>query len=172
MKVYIAGLIDKSLRPVNSKLQKKLISDCQKALHVNSKAVSSQELNTFLVISAEKDIIPDQKVIQEVETGCLFNSFKKYYTENESKLQRQLNTDQELRETSKIVKDFIKEVDSTLEEHFDSQLKKIIKNLPANYREIQIKSYVTLWDFVENQQYPLFPFRIWLLCLHRSNRQK
>jgi putative ABC transport system ATP-binding protein len=156
MKVYTAGLIDKALRPVNSKLQKKLISDCQKTLHVSSKAVSSQELNTFLVMSAEKDIIPDQKVIQEVETGCLFNSFKKYYTQNESKLQRQLSTDQELRETSKIVKDFIKEVDPTLEEHFDSQLKKIIKNLPANYREIQIKSYIALWDFVENQQYRFF----------------
>ena len=156
MKVYIAGLIDKSLRSVNSKLQKKLVSDYQKTLHVNSKAISSQELNTFLVLSAERDIITDQKLIQEVETGCLFSQFKKYYTENESMLQRQLKTDQELRETSKIIKDFIKEVDSNLEKHFDSQLKKIIKNLPANYREIQIKSYVTLWDFVENQQYRFF----------------
>jgi putative ABC transport system ATP-binding protein len=156
MKVYAAGLIDKSLRPINAKLQKKLVSDCRKTLHVSSKAMSSQELNSFIVLSGEKNIVPDQKVIEEVETGCLYNRFRKYYADNESMLQRQLKTDQELRETSKIVKDFIKEVDPNLVKHFDSQLKKIIKKLPTSYREIQLKSYVTLWDFVENQQYRFF----------------
>ncbi len=156
MKVYAAGLIDKSLRPINAKLQKKLVSDCRKTLHVSSKAMSSQELNSFMLLSGEKDIAPDHKVVEEVEKGCLYNQFRKYYADNESMLQRQLKTDQELRETSKIVKDFIKEVDPNLVKHFDSQLKKIIKKLPASYREIQLKSYVTLWDFVENQQYRFF----------------
>jgi len=156
MKVYAAGLIDKSLRSLNAKLQKKLVSDCRKILHTPGKAMSSQELNSFIVLSGEKNIVPDQKVIEEIETGRLYNRFRKYYTDNKSRLQRQLKTDQELRETSKIVKDFIKEVDPNLVKHFDSQLKKIIKELPASYREIQLKSYVTLWDFVENQQYRFF----------------
>lgn len=156
MKVYTAGLIEKSLRPFNSKLQKKIISDSRKTLNIKNKAINCQELNTFLVLSAEKNTILNQKVIQEMETGRIFNHFKKYYIENESTLQRQLKIDQELRETSKIVKDFIKEVDPTLEKHFDTQLKKIIKYLPESYKEIQIKSYVTLWDFIEHQQYRFF----------------
>jgi len=156
MKVYAAGLIDKSLRPINAKLQKKLFSDCKKTLHVSGKAMSSQELNSFIVLSAEKGRVPDQKVVQEIETGRLYNNFKKYCEENESRLHQQLKNDQELRETSKIVKDFIKEVNPNLVKNFDSQLKKIIKQLPASYREIQLKSYVTLWDFAENQRYRFF----------------
>ena len=156
MKVYAAGLIDKSLRPINAKLQKKLVADCRKTLHVPSKAMSNQELNSFIVLSAEKNSIPNHKVIAELETGSLYNSFKKYYAKNESMLQQQLKTDQELRETSKIVKDFVKEVEPNLIKSFDKQLKKLMKKLPNSYREIQLKSYVALWDFEENQQYRFF----------------
>jgi putative ABC transport system ATP-binding protein len=156
MKVYAAGLIDKSLRAINAKLQKKLVSDCRKTLHASRKAMSSQELNSFIVLSGEKNGVPDQKVIEELETGRLYDRFSKYYTDNESRLHQQLKADQELRETSKIVKDFIKEVDPNLVKHFDSQLKKIIKELPASYRKIQLKSYVALWDFAETQQFRFF----------------
>ncbi|MGW8289461.1 MAG: hypothetical protein ACWGNP_04235, partial [Candidatus Bathyarchaeia archaeon] len=156
MKVYAAGLIDKSQRATNAKLQKKLAADCKKALHAPRKAMFSQELNSFIVLSGEKSRVPDQKIIDAVETGRVYNNFRKYYSTNESRLHQQLKTDQELRETSKIVKDFIKEVDSNLATHFDSQLKKIIKELPASYRKIQMQSYVTLWDFAENQQYRFF----------------
>ncbi len=156
MKVYTAGLIDKSLRLINAKLQKKMVSDLRKTLHVPGKALSSQELNSFIVLFGEKDVVPDHRVVEEVEKGCLYDRFRKYHADNESRLQRQLKTDQELLETSKIVKDFIKEVDPNLVKHFNSQLKKIIKKLPTSYREIQLKSYVALWDFVECQQYRLF----------------
>jgi putative ABC transport system ATP-binding protein len=156
MRVYTAGLIDKSLRSTNAKLQKKLVSDCRKILRVPSKAISSQELNSFIVLSGEKDGVLDQKAVKKIENGSLYNRFRKYYADNESRLQQQLKNNQELRETSKIVKDFIKEVDPNLVKHFDSQLKKMIKELPTSYREIQLKSYVTLWDFVENQQYRFF----------------
>jgi putative ABC transport system ATP-binding protein len=155
MRVYTAALIDKSQRPINAKLQKKLVSDCRKILRVSSKAMSSQELNSFIVLSGEKGVV-DQKAIKEIETGSLYSRFRKYYADNESRLQQHLRNNQELRETAKIVKDFIKEVDPNLVKLFDSQLKKIIKELPASYREIQLKSYVTLWDFVENQQYRFF----------------
>jgi putative ABC transport system ATP-binding protein len=156
MKVYAAALIDKSLRPANAKLQKNLVSDCRKILRVPSKAMSSQELNSFIVLSGEKSGDLKQKVIEQIETGGLYKRFRRYYADNESRLHKQLKNNQELRETSKIVKDFIKEVDPNLVKLFDSQLKKIIKELPASYREIQLKSYVALWDFVETQQYRFF----------------
>jgi putative ABC transport system ATP-binding protein len=156
VKVYASGLIDKSLRSTNAKLQKKLVSDCRRILHVPRKAMSSQELNSFIVLSAEKDCVLDQKVVDEIEKGRLYNRFRKYCSDNKARLQQQLKSNQELRETSQIVKDFIKEVDPNLVKHFDSQLKKIIKALPASYREIQLKSYVALWDFAEKQQYRFF----------------
>ena len=156
MKVYAAGLIDKSLRSTNAKLQKKLVSDCRKILRVPRKAMFSQELNSFIVLSGEKDGVLDAKVIEKIETGRLYKRFIKYYADNESRLQRQLRNDPELQETSKIVKDFIKEIDPNLVKHFNLQLKKIIKKLPTSYREIQMKSYVALWDFVEKQHYRFF----------------
>jgi putative ABC transport system ATP-binding protein len=156
MKVYAAGLIDKSLRAINAKLQKKLVSDCRRSLHTSRKSMFSQELNSFIVVSGEKNGIPDPKIMEAVEKGRPYKRFRKYYKTNESRLHEQLKTDQELRETSKIVKDFIKEVDPNLVKHFDSQLKKIIKELPTSYREIQLKSYVALWDFAESQQYRFF----------------
>jgi putative ABC transport system ATP-binding protein len=118
--------------------------------------MSSQELNSFIVLSGEKNDAVNQKVVEEIEKGSLYNLFRKYYADNKSRLQKQLKNDQELRETSNIVKDFIKEVDPNLVKHFDSQLKKIIKELPTSYREIQLKSYVALWDFAETQQYHFF----------------
>jgi len=156
MRVYAAALIDKSLRPANAKLQKNLVSDCRKILRVHSKAISSQELNSFMVLSGEKSGDLNQKIIEKIETGNLYNRFRRYYADNESRLHKQLKNNQELRETSKIVKDFIKEVDPNLVKLFDSQLKKMVKELPASYREIQMKSYVTLWDFVETKQYRFF----------------
>ncbi len=156
MKVYTAGLVDKSLRSTNAKLRKKMVSNCRKILHASSRAMFSQELNSFIVLAGEKNDSVKQKAVEEIEKGSLYKLFRKYCTDNQSRLQKQLKTDQELRETANIVKDFIKEVDPNLVKHFDAQLKKIIKELPATYREIQLKSYVALWDFVEKQEYRFF----------------
>jgi len=156
MQVYAAGLIDKTLRSINSKLQKKLVSECKKALHVSGKAMSSQELNAFIVFSGKKQNAVDQKVVESIETGQVYRQFKKYYTNNESRLRKHLKDDQELRETSKIIKDFIREIDPNLVKLFESQLKKIIKELPSSNRDIQLKSYVTVWDFPETQEYRFY----------------
>ena len=156
MRVYAAGLIDKSLKSTNAKLQKKLVSDCRKILRVSSKAMSSQELNSFIILSGEKSGVLDQKGIEEIETGKLYSRLRKYYADNQSRLQQHLRNNQELRETAKIVKEFIKEVDPNLVKLFNSQIKRIVKELPSSYREIQLKSYVALWDFVENQQYRFY----------------
>ena len=96
MQVYTAGLIDKSVRSINAKLQKKLVSECKKNLRVSNKAMSSQELNTFFVLSGKKEGTVDPKVIEAIETGSVYKQFKKYYVNNESKLQQQLKDDQEL----------------------------------------------------------------------------
>ena len=156
MRVYAAGLIDKSLRSINKKLQKKLVSNCRKTLHISSKAMSSQELNSFIVLSGESKAAAKQEAFNEIEKGRLYNVFRKYCANNRSRLKKQLNDNQELKETSNIVKEFIKEVDPNLVKHFDSQLKKMVKELPASYLEIQLHSYVALWDSVENQQYRFF----------------
>jgi putative ABC transport system ATP-binding protein len=156
MRVYAAGLIDKSTRSTNATLQKKLASDCRKILRVPRKTMYSQELNSFIILSGERKGVADQKAVQEIETGRLYDLFKKYYANDESSLQRQLRRDPEMHETARIVKDFIKEVDPNLIKLFDSQLEKIITELPASFREIQLKSYVALWDFVETQQYRFF----------------
>jgi len=156
MQVYAAGLIDKTLRPINAKLQKKLVSECKKALQVSGKAMSSQELNAFIVLSGKKESAVQQKIVDAVETGRVYRQFKKYYADNESRLRKNLKDDQELRETSKIIKDFIREIDPNLVKLFDSQLKKIIKELPSSHREIQLKSYVTVWDFAETKEYRFY----------------
>ena len=70
----------------------------------------------------------DQKVIAEIEIGSLYNRFRKYYADNESRLQQHLKNNQELREPSKIVKDFIKEVDPNLVKLFDSQQRRLSKS--------------------------------------------
>jgi putative ABC transport system ATP-binding protein len=156
MQVYAAGIIDKTLRPINAKLQKKLVSECKKALQASGKSMSSQERNAFIVLSGTKEGSVEQKVVESVETGRVYRQFKKYYADNESRLRQHLKDDQELRETSKIIKDFIKEIDPNLVKLFDSQLKKIIKELPSSNREIQLKSYVTVWDFNEIQEYRFY----------------
>ncbi|MEM2099268.1 MAG: ABC transporter ATP-binding protein [Candidatus Bathyarchaeia archaeon] len=156
MKVYVAALIDKSMRSSNVKLQKNLISDCRRLLHVPQEAVSIRELNSFVILSGEKSGFIDQKVIDEIERGSFYRVFRKYCMNNNDRIEKELKNDQELQETSDIVKDFIKEIDPNLVKHFDAQMKKILKELPANYLEVQVKSYIVLWDLDETKQYRIF----------------
>ena len=156
MKVYIAGLIDKKQSQTTQKLQKSLAAECRRILHVPRKAILSQELNTFVFVAIEKNNAPTSKAITEVESGCLFKCFEKYYRENEALLRKQLKNDQELRETSKIVKDFIKTVEPDLSKVFDEKLKLLYKNVPASYREVQQKSYISVWDLQETQSYRFY----------------
>ena len=92
MQVYVAGLIDKTLRPINAKLKKKLVSECKKVLHVSGKAMSSQELNAFIVLNGKKDGTVDQKVVGSVETGRVYRQFKKYYADGDFKEEKLVET--------------------------------------------------------------------------------
>jgi putative ABC transport system ATP-binding protein len=155
MKVYTAALIDKPLRSINNELRNQLTSDLKKYLQVRSNAVNNQELNTFILISGEKNGKGefDATLIDKIEKGTIQNRLTKYYNKNESRFRKYMRNKQELLETSQIVKDFIKEIESGLIKNFDSKLNKIQTDLPKSFCEVSTKSLVTLWDIEETHEY-------------------
>jgi len=152
MRIFTAGLIDKSSQSNNVTLQKRLLSHYRKTLGIPASAINSQELNTFILLSGQKDDgIIESKTIEKIEKRT-HDSFTKYHIRNKSKFEKELRNNQELRETSRIVKDFVKEVNPNLAKIFDSRLEKISKDIPNMHCEIQSRSIVTLWDIVENRK--------------------
>ena len=157
MKVFTAALIDKPLRLQNLSLREHIASDIQKALHVSKKDILSQELNSFIFISGYKQNGSyDPDLVEKIEKGKAFKRFSKYNKDNESRFRNYLKSNQELRETSQIVKNFIKEIESTLPKILDQKLKKINTELPKTFRELSMKSYVALWDFEETSEYRFY----------------
>ena len=126
VKVYTAALIDKPLRSINSNLRKKVTSELKKSLKIRGDAVTSQELNTFLLASGRngKGGFKPQ-LIDKIEKGAIQKSFTQYYNKNESRFRNYMKNNQELSETAQIVKDFVREIDSSLPKKFDQKLKKI-----------------------------------------------
>ncbi|MFX0124805.1 MAG: ABC transporter ATP-binding protein [Candidatus Hodarchaeota archaeon] len=157
MKVYTAALIDKPLRSLNSELRKNITSDLRKVLRARKGAVTSQELNTFIFVSGEKkNGTFSSNLIEKVEKGSIYKRFARYNKNNEARFRQHLKDNQELRETSQIVKNFIKEIDSSLPKKLDTQLKKINTDLPRIFCELSTKSFITLWDIEELQQYRFY----------------
>ena len=155
MEVYVAAMIDKSLRSSNAKLQKQLATELRKSLKTPRSAITTKELNTFIFLSGKKRLKEpfDTKVIEKIEKEGPHNLFAKYYGSNKSKMQKELRKKQELRETSEIVKDFIGAIDSGIAKTFEANLKKISEDLPSKCCEIQSRSYVALWDFEESHEH-------------------
>ncbi len=157
MKVYTAAFINKPLRSINLALREKVASDLKKALHTRKDAIASQELNSFIFVSGEKDNgTYNPSLIERIEKKTLYKRFEKYNKNNESRFRNYLQNNQELHETSQIVKNFIKEIDSNLPKKLDMQLKKINVDLPRIFCELSSKSFVTLWDIDETQQYRFY----------------
>ena len=157
MKVYTAALIDKPQRLQNLSLREKIASDLKKALNVSNKSVISQELNSFIFVSAKKQNGSyDPNLVSKIEKGKAFKRFSKYNKDNESRFRNYLKNNQELQETSQIVKNFIKEIESGLPKQLDKKLGKINIDLPKTFCELSMKSYVALWDFEENQEYRFY----------------
>jgi putative ABC transport system ATP-binding protein len=157
MKVYTAALIDKPLRSINADLRKDVASDLKKYLKVRRTAISTQELNTFLLVAGEKNGGTfDPTLIEKIEKGTIANRFRKYYNTNESRFRKYMKNNQELNETAQIVKNFIKEIDSKLPGKLDKELKRINTELPSTFCEVSSKSYITLWQIDENQTYRFF----------------
>ncbi|UCD96923.1 MAG: ABC transporter ATP-binding protein [Candidatus Bathyarchaeota archaeon] len=155
MKLYTASFIEKSQRPINATLAKQLISDYRRSLKIPRSAVSTYELNTFTILSAEKNgkEATDTKTLKKIEEGKPRQRLSKYYHDIRSRFRKYLKHNQELRETSRLVKHFLKEVDPNLARKFSARLEQIIKDLPLEYYEIYSRSHVILWDFKKNQKY-------------------
>ncbi|MFX0087179.1 MAG: ATP-binding cassette domain-containing protein [Candidatus Hodarchaeota archaeon] len=154
VKVYTAALINKPLRSINRNLQKKVTSDLRKSLKIQNNAVTSQELNTFLLASGRNGkggFYPE--LIDKIEKGSIQKRFSQYYNKNESKFRNYMRNNQELYETAQIVKDFIREIDSSLPKMFDQQLKKINSDLPKTFCQVSMKSFITAWDIEEQDEF-------------------
>ncbi|MFX1506625.1 MAG: ATP-binding cassette domain-containing protein [Promethearchaeota archaeon] len=157
MKVYTAALIDKPLRSVNNELRKNVASDLRKILRTRRGAVTSQELNTFIFVSGEKkNGTLSPSLIEKVEKGSIHKRFSSYNRRNEARFRQHLRDNQELRETSQIVKNFIREIDSSLPKKLDQHLKKINTDLPKIFCELSTKSFITLWDIEELQEFRFY----------------
>ena len=147
MKSYFSAFINKKVPFENAKLAKKLQNDLKKSLHIPSSRITSKEHNTFLFLGTAKTPKKPltQQKIKETENRLRIH-LNKYYLNNNSKLQKNLKNNQELKETAQIIKDFLKEIDSNLPKVFDFRLKKVISALPNEYLELQKKSLISLWS--------------------------
>ncbi len=157
MKIYTAALIDKPLRTLNAELRDNMASDLKKLLHVKKKSIASQELNSFIFLSGEKPngtLYPE--LVEKVEKGSLFKRYESYNKRNEKKFKRLLQNNQELKETSQIVKNFINEIDGSLKKRLDSELKILNTELPKVFCELSNKSFITLWDINEVNEYRFY----------------
>lgn len=155
MKAYFGALIDKTVSNQNSKLAEKLLKEIKK--NFNKSTVNRKEHNTFLFLRAEKSFEKpfELKTLEKTEDK-LYQLLKEYYLKNKTKLKKLLRDKQELKETSQIVKEFLKEVDPKLPKTFDLSFKKLLSDLPTQYFEIQEKSMTMMWDLNEINETRLF----------------
>ena len=88
------------------------------------------------------------KTLEKIEKN-LSRLLQDYYNKNKTKLKRLLKDKQELKETSQIVKEFLKVIDQKLPKTFELSLRKLLSDLPTQYFEIQEKSMAMIWDLNE-----------------------
>ncbi|MHA1976574.1 MAG: ABC transporter ATP-binding protein [Candidatus Hodarchaeales archaeon] len=155
MKVYLAGLIDKPLRTTNLELRNKIVSSLRASLHIRKSRTTSQELNSFIFVSADAEANGyfNPTFIEHLEKGPIYELFSDYNKNNESNFKRYLKNNQELKETSQIVKNFIREIDGSLPKKLDRKLKRVNTDLPRIFCELSKKSFITLWDIEELNEY-------------------
>ena len=155
MKAYFGALIDKT----DSKQNLKLADKIQKEIRKNFKksTVNKKEHNTFLFLRAENPLEKplELKTLEKTEEK-LHQLLKEYYLKNKIKLKKLVRDKQELKETSQIVKEFLKEVDPNLPKTFDLSFKKLLSDLPDQYFEIKEKSLTIIWDLNEINETRLF----------------
>ena len=151
MKAFFGAIIDKSLSKQNSQLADKIKNEFRK--NFRKAAVSKKEHNTFLFLRAEKSLekATEIETLEKIEKN-ICHLLKGYYNKNETKLKKLLKEKQELRETSQIVKEFLKEVDKKLPKVFELNLRKLLSDLPNQYFEIQEKSLTLIWDLNELEE--------------------
>lgn len=153
MKAYFSALIDKSVPSENSKLAKNLIKDLRKPLKTPKSSVNFKEHNAFIFLAADKPLEKPfgPEILKEIQSRIHLR-LQEYYIKNKSKLQKHLKGKRELKETSQIVKNFLKEIDPKLEKVFDLRLKKLISELPTKFCELQTNSMTAIWNLNEEQK--------------------
>lgn len=153
MKAYFSALIDKSVPSENSKLAKNLIKDLRKPLKTPKSSINFKEHNAFIFLAADKPLEKPfgPEILKEIQSRIHLR-LQEYYIKNKSKLQKHLKGKRELKETSQIVKNFLKEIDPKLEKVFDLRLKKLISELPTKFCELQTNSMTAIWNLNEEQK--------------------
>jgi len=168
MKAYFSALVDKSVPQENLKLAKNLIKDLKKSLKTSKSSINIKEHNAFIFLAADKPIEKpfDSKIIPEIQKKIHLR-LQKYYIKNRGKLQKILKGKRELKETSRIVKSFLKEIDPQLEKGFDLRLKELISELPTKLLDLQTKSVTAIWNLNEEQkvQFYLSGWTLPVLCV-------
>jgi putative ABC transport system ATP-binding protein len=156
MKAYYSALIDRSTVSENAKLSKNLSATLKRNLTRKSK-VQRKEINTFLFLSAEKQLQKtlDSKTIEQTQRQ-LQKRLQEYYIKNRSKLEKKLKNSRELKETSQIVGAFLKEIDPKLQKGFNMQLRKHLSELPTKFYEIQNNSFTAIWNLNEESSVQVF----------------
>ncbi len=157
MKAYYSALIDKSTPPENAKLSKKLASALKRDLKTQKSTIQSKEFNTFIFLSAEKQLQKtlDSKTIDETQKN-LQKQLQQYYIKNRSKLEKKLKNSRELKETSQIVGTFLKEIDPKIQKVFNIELKKHLSDLPTKFYEIQNNSFTAIWNLTEENTLQMY----------------
>ncbi len=153
MKTYFAALINKSTASENSKLARKMIRCLKKSLKISKLSPHFKEHNAFIFLAINDSITKplDEDVVEETEFKAR-EKLKEHYLNHKSNLQKQLETRQELKETAKVVRDFLEEMDSGLPGTFNTKLKEAMSDLPNKLYELQKQSAVALWDLPEEQK--------------------
>ena len=150
MKAYYSALMDKSALSENSKLSKNLTTTLKRNLKIRRSKIQHKEINTFIFLSVEKQLRKklDSKTIEQTQEK-LQNQLQKYYVKNKSKLEKRLKNSRELKETSQIVGEFLKEMEPKLQKIFSTQLRKQLSELLIKFYEIQSNSFTAIWNLNE-----------------------
>ncbi len=151
MKAYLGALIDKSISKQNSQLASKIEKEFKKK--IKKVALNRKEHNTYLFLEAEKNLEQPIKLetLEKIENNISL-LLQDYYNKNKTKLKKLLKEKQELRETSQIVKEFLKVIDQKLPRSFEINLKKLLSDLPNQYFEIQQNSMTLIWNLNETNE--------------------
>jgi putative ABC transport system ATP-binding protein len=151
MKAYFGALIDKSISKQNVQLADKIKKELKKK--IKKSKINKKEHNIFLFLGVEKKLPETIKTetLEKIEESISL-LLQNYYNKNRTKLKKLLKEKQELKETSQIVKEFLKVIDQKFPKTFELSLKKLLSDVPNQYFEIQQKSMTIIWDLIENEE--------------------
>lgn len=147
--IITAGFIEKPLRAVNKEFAENLSSEMKKSLHLNDKP-STQELNTWLLHYGTYSKEFTEEEMEKFES-FFHELFSKYHQKNIVKLlKRDIQSNRELKETSKIVNNFLSIIDASLVQNTNSKIQNLHIDLPSMLQKNVENNIVILWQNGEN----------------------